>query len=35
MTPSDLLTVPGGWLLALLAPPEIAASDSEAVPIWW
>ena len=30
MTPSDLLTVPGGWLLALLAPPEIAASDSEA-----
>lgn len=32
MTPSDLLTVPGGWLLALLAlqvPSEIAASDSE------
>ena len=30
MTSSDLLTVPGGWLLTLLAPPEIAASDSEA-----
>ncbi len=30
MTPSDLLTIPGGWLLALLAPLEIAASDSEA-----
>lgn len=30
MTPSDLLTVPGGWLLALLAPSEMAASDSEA-----
>lgn len=30
MTPSDLLTIPGGWLLALLAPSEIATSDSEA-----